>query len=112
MQVRRPFFISLVDIVFKKISSKKEFTCVFPSQPPPCFLISGMYSPQYNISERTSEVGQLLFESSKRTGLSLSLYLYLSRSGWFHDEVPKKLMKPKKKPLAMDVNLLLSQLLD
>lgn len=72
---------------------------------PPIFLISGMYPPKYNISECTSQVGQLLLESSKRTGLSLSLYLYLSRSGWFHDEVAKKPIKPKKAARSLPPSL-------
>lgn len=76
MQVRRPFYISLVDIIFKKILSNGNNVC-FPIPSPPFFSISGMYPPQYNISECTSQVGQLLFESSKRTELSLSLSLQI-----------------------------------
>lgn len=39
-----------------------------------------------------------LIEILKKDGtLSLSLYLYLSRSGWFHDEVAKKADKTQKK---------------
>lgn len=66
MQVRRPFFISLVDIVFEKILSKKKNVCF--SIPSPHFFFNTRYvSPQYNISE------QLLLETSKRTGHTLSL---------------------------------------
>lgn len=94
MQGRRPFYISLVDIVLKRFRAKKKERVFFPSHPPRFFNIRYV-SPQYNISECTSQVGQLLLETSKRTGLSLSLSisLYLSRSGWFHDEVAKQLIK-------------------
>lgn len=118
MQGRRPFFISLVDIIFKKISSQKKNVC-FSHPIPPFFFNTRYVSLQIQhigmyVPSRAALIGVL-----KKDG-TLSLSLSLSRSGWFHDEIAKKADKtPKKKPLArslppldMDVNLLLSQLLD
>lgn len=88
------FFISLVDIVFEEISSKKNNVC-FPIPTPPCFLISGMYPPNMTYRNVRPKSGSS-YSSPQKGRDSLSLSLSLSRSGWFHDEVPKKLIKPKK----------------
>lgn len=78
-KVGKVCIISLVDIVFEKISSfeqKKNNVC-FSHPIPPLFFNIRYVSPQYSISECTSQVGQLLLEFSKRTGLSLSLSIQI-----------------------------------
>lgn len=118
MQGRRPFYISLVDIVYKKISSKKRNVCFSHPNPPTFFNIRYVSPPIQHIGMYVPSRAALIRVLKKDGTLSLSLSL--SRSGWFHDEVAKKADKtPKRKPLArslplldMDVNLLLSQLLD
>lgn len=113
------FYISLVDIVFKKISSKKKNNVCFPIPSPPFFQCQGMYPSNTTYRNVRPKSGSSDWNPQKGRD-SLSLSLSLSRSGWFHDEVAKKADKtPKRKPLArslplldMDVNLLLSQLLD
>lgn len=47
---------------------------------------------------------EALIEILKKDG-TLSLYLYLSRSGWFHDEVAKKPIKPKKAARSLPPSL-------
>lgn len=58
-----------------------------------------MYSPNTTYRNVPPQSGSSYWRPQKGRD-SLSLYLYLSRSGWFHDEVAKKLIKQKKKPLA------------
>lgn len=58
---------------------------------PPQYLI-GMYPPNMTYRNVRPKSGSS-YSSPQKGRDSLSLYLFLSRSGWFHDEVAKQLIK-------------------
>lgn len=78
----------------------------FPIPTPPFSLISGMYLPNTTYRNVRPKSGSSYWSPQKgRDSLSLYLYLYLSRSGWFHDEVAKKPIKPKKAARSLPPSL-------